>query len=62
WFAIAATQGDPDAAKKRDDIGARLTKDQLAKAVARAKAFKITPSNPAANDVLPWDRAEKRGA
>ncbi len=62
WFAIAAAQGDPDAAKKRDDIGARLTKDQLAKAVARAKAFKITPANPAANDVLPWDRAEKRGA
>lgn len=62
WFAIAAAQGDPDAAKKRDDIGARLTKDQLAKAVARAKAFKITPANPAANDVLSWDRVEKRGA
>lgn len=62
WFAIAAAQGDQDAIKKRDDIAARLTKDQLAKAVARAKAFKPTPSNPAANDVLPWDRAEKRGA
>jgi len=62
WFAIAAAQGDQDAAKKRDDIAARLTKDQLAKAIARAKAFKPTPANPAANDVLPWDRAEKRGA
>ncbi len=31
WFAIAAAQGDQDAAKKRDDIAARLTKDQIAK-------------------------------
>jgi localization factor PodJL len=33
WFSLAANQGDPDAARKRDDVGAKL--DQQALVAAR---------------------------
>ena len=56
WFAIAALQGDQDATKKRDDIAARLTKDQLAKEMERVKAFKPNKANPAANDAGTWEK------
>jgi len=61
WFAIAAAQGDPDAGKKRDDIGGRLTKDQIAKENDRVKAFKPLQPNAAANDPGTWDKPAKAG-
>jgi localization factor PodJL len=51
WFAIAAAQGDDDAAKKRDDVGARLNSNELAAAKAMADAFRPKTPDPAANDV-----------
>ncbi len=53
WFAIAAAQGDEDAGKKRDDVGARLTPNQLAAAKAVAAAFHAKTPDTAANDVQP---------
>ena len=35
WFALAAQQGDQDAAKKRDDVAARLDQQSLVAAQAR---------------------------
>jgi localization factor PodJL len=51
WFAIAATQGDDDAGKKRDDVGARLNPADLAAANAMAAAFHPKTPEPEANDV-----------
>lgn len=61
WFAIAALQGDPDAGKKRDDIAARLTKEQIGRENDRVKAFKPIPANPAANNPGQWDKPARRG-
>ncbi|MFN3483139.1 MAG: tetratricopeptide repeat protein [Rhabdaerophilum calidifontis] len=60
WFGIAAAQGDQDAARKRDDIAARLTKDQLAKENERIKAFKPARPNAAANEPGNWARIAAR--
>ena len=43
WFSLAALQGDQDAAKKRDDVGARLDAASLAAARSAAKAFTPQP-------------------
>ena len=43
WFSAAADQGDEDAAKKRDEIGARLNTKELAAAKALAAAFRAEP-------------------
>ncbi|BGE86610.1 SEL1-like repeat protein [Methylosinus trichosporium] len=53
WFAAAAAQGDEDAAKKRDEVKAKL--DAKSFAAAKAKAESFTPKQPdkAANDVPP---------
>ncbi len=56
WFSLAAAQGDPDAGKKRDDIAARLSKEQLAKERETLKAFKPTTPNMSANDPGSWDK------
>jgi len=40
WFAAAAAQGDPEAAKKRDEVAARLDAGSLATAKSMAEAFK----------------------
>lgn len=61
WFAISAAQGDQDAAKKRDDIAARLTKEQLAKEVERVKAFKANKPNTLANDPGSWEKNVRQG-
>jgi localization factor PodJL len=53
WFAIAAAQGDDDAARKRDDVGARVNASELAAAKAMAAAFRAKTPDPAANDVQP---------
>ncbi len=51
WFTIAAGQGDEDAAKKRDEVGARLDPKALASAKAAADDFKPLAPLHAANDV-----------
>jgi localization factor PodJL len=53
WFAVAAAQGDEDAGKKRDDVGARLSPADLAAANATAAAFHAKAPNPEANEVTP---------
>ncbi|VVB47549.1 putative Sel1 repeat protein [Beijerinckiaceae bacterium RH AL1] len=61
WFAIAAAQGDTDAAGKRDEIGAKLSPSELSVAKALAAAFHARAPDPAATDVTPppggWDSA-----
>lgn len=61
WFAISAAQGDQDAGKKRDDIAARLTKEQLAKEMERVKAFKANKPNSLANDPGSWEKNARQG-
>ena len=51
WFAIAAAQDDADAAKKRDEIGAKLGANDLAIAKAFAAAFQPKPANPDVSEV-----------
>ncbi len=53
WFAIAASQDDADAARKRDEIGAKLGTNDLAIAKAFAAAFQPKPANPDASEVAP---------
>ena len=59
WFSLAAAQGDVDAAKKRDEIAAKLTPDALAAAADDLAKFKVSKSDPAANEVAApiggWD-------
>ncbi|MFO1149492.1 MAG: hypothetical protein U1E62_14040 [Alsobacter sp.] len=50
WFAIAAAQGDEDAGRKRDEVGARLDPATLAAAKAAADAFRPGKLDEAAND------------
>jgi localization factor PodJL len=51
WFSLAAKQGDPDAAKKRDEVAAKMDPAALtADAAALADFHPATPL-PAANDV-----------
>jgi localization factor PodJL len=51
WFAVAATGGDQDAAKKRDEVGARLSSADLARAKLGAETWHVTQPNAAANEV-----------
>lgn len=53
WFSAAAAQGDEDAAKKRDEVGARLDSKELAAARALVDAFKPREPDKASNDVAP---------
>ena len=53
WFAIAAAQGDQDAAKKRDEVGARLDSKDLAAAKSLVDGFKPRPLKSEANEVTP---------
>jgi localization factor PodJL len=53
WFAVAAAQGDADAGKKRDEVGARLDSKELAAAKALVDGFKPKQPVREANDVLP---------
>jgi localization factor PodJL len=61
WFAAAAANGDEDAAKKRDEVGARLSGEKLQQAKTAATAWKPKTPDPAANEVnVPaggWDAA-----
>ncbi|WP_442756265.1 peptidoglycan-binding protein [Methylocystis sp. JAN1] len=53
WFAAAADQGDADAAKKRDEVAARLDTKDLSTAKSLAAGFKPKEPRREANDVLP---------
>lgn len=59
WFAVAARQDDADAAKKRDEVGDRLSANDLAVAKALAASFQPKSANTAAIDIAPppggWD-------
>jgi len=61
WFAAAAANGDEDAAKKRDEVAARLEPAKLAQAKAAAAAWKPKTPDPASNEVPTppggWDQA-----
>ena len=61
WFAIAAAQGDTDAAQKRDDVAGKLSASELSVAKALAAAFHPRSPDAAATEVTPppggWDGA-----
>ncbi|WP_335645476.1 hypothetical protein [Methylobacterium durans] len=50
WFSAAAAQGDEDAAKKRDDVGAKLPPSDLANARSIAAGFKPRKAEPLVNE------------
>jgi localization factor PodJL len=60
WFALAAQRGDKDAAKKRDDVAARLDAQSLASARAAVQGFTAEPQPAEAIEVKPppggWDK------
>jgi localization factor PodJL len=49
WFALAANQGDTDAAKKRDDIAARLDQQTLVATKLAVQTWAAQPVNQGAN-------------
>ena len=51
WFAIAAAAGDEDAAKKRDEVGSRMTTANVSSAKAAAERFRATVPDRHANEV-----------
>jgi localization factor PodJL len=53
WFAIVAASGDADAARKRDEVAARLTSSELSSANAAAAAFVPQTPDRAANEPAP---------
>ena len=67
WFAVASGQGDDEAAKKRDEVGQRLSTADLARAKATAERWRMTPASAAANEVqipasYPTDGAKRGGS
>ncbi|TDR93366.1 tetratricopeptide repeat protein [Enterovirga rhinocerotis] len=52
WLAVAALQGDDDAGRKRDEVGARLSPADLARAKSGAERWRATPGSVNANEVL----------
>lgn len=63
WFAIAAAQGDTDAAKKRDEVGTKLRQSDLDVATALANAFHPRTPDKNAVEVTPppggWDSLQQ---
>ena len=61
WFSVAAASNDADAEKKRDEVGLKLSANELAVAKSLAAAFQPRVPDPAAVEVrLPsgrWDGA-----
>jgi localization factor PodJL len=59
WFSLAAAQGDADAAKKRDEVAAKMDPDALAAAADDLAKFKVAKPDPAANEAASppggWD-------
>ncbi|HKG76168.1 MAG TPA: hypothetical protein VKA90_01470 [Beijerinckiaceae bacterium] len=66
WFSIAAQQGDEDAAKKRDEVGARMAQADLATAKSAVERWRVPSLDPVANEVaLPghgWSEAPAKKA
>ena len=64
WLSLAAAQGDADAAKKRDEVAAKMDPYALAAAADDLAKFKVAKPDPAANEVASppggWD--DKPGA
>ncbi len=60
WFALAARAGDKDAAKKRDDVAARLDAQSLAAARKSVETFTSEPQPAEALEVKPppggWEK------
>ena len=56
WFALAASRSDQDAARKRDEIAARLGPAELAAARASVEQWRPRAANPEANEVQPPGR------
>ena len=61
WFSLASAQGDKEAIKKRDDVGARLDAQSLMAARLAAQTFTVAPQPDEASVVKTpeggWDRA-----
>jgi localization factor PodJL len=50
WFSLAAQQGDADAAKKRDEVAAKMDPPALLAAAKALAEFKASTPSPAANE------------
>jgi localization factor PodJL len=50
WFSLAAQQGDADAAKKRDEVAAKMDAGALSAAAQALAGFKTSTPAPAANE------------
>ena len=63
WFAVAARDGDTDAAKKRDEVGAKLPAVDLAAGRTAALTWKPKTPDPVANEISApadgWDPAPR---
>ncbi|MFP5076550.1 peptidoglycan-binding protein [Rhizobium sp. YIM 134829] len=63
WFAVAAKEGDADAAAKSEEVAKTLSPEQLTRAKAAIEDFKATVPDAASNDVTVPDawvgKAEK---
>ena len=59
WFSLAAQQGDADAAKKRDEVAAKMDPASLAAATDALAKFTPVKPDPTANEVAAprggWD-------
>ncbi len=59
WFSLAAQQGDVDAAKKRDEVAAKMDAQALVAAAKALAAFQVATPSPAANEATApaggWD-------
>lgn len=53
YFSLAAKQNDADAAKKRDEIAAKLDASGLQAAQQALASYQLQTPSPAANDVPP---------
>ncbi len=51
WFAVAARQGDSDAGKKRDEVGAKLSPVDLAAGRTASLNWKPKTPDPVANEI-----------
>ncbi|WP_349368844.1 hypothetical protein [Salinarimonas sp.] len=51
WFAVAAAQGDTDAAARREELAARLSESERVLAQSAADAWRAETPDPAANEV-----------
>jgi localization factor PodJL len=64
WFSAAAVNGDEDAAKKRDEVGSRLSAERLQQARTAAQQWKAKTPDPAANEAVApaggWDSEAKQ--